>query len=176
MSSYKRIAEIFTLDVARSSGVDDYLPGPVPFVTSSELNNGVVAYVTPDVWDKVFEGPALCISGLGNATVQPSKFLPKGNGGDSLTVAIPTADMSVSQLVAVAASFNSLHKWRFSYGRKCSKGRLIALELPIELPPVPATWESEMSRAKVIAERVSVLRDTPAATPWQPGAGGAAHP
>lgn len=137
------MSSLFSFDAARSHGIADYDPGMVPFVTSTLLNNGVVGYVTPMVGDKVFEGPVLSISGLGDATVQLGRFLPKGNGGDSLTICKPLQPMTVYELVSIAAAFNSLHAWRFSYGRKCSTNRLRPLELPSELPDAKAIWSAE---------------------------------
>src|SRR5574337_1366664 len=98
----KTLENLFFFDVAKSKGAEDYDSGDFPFVTSTELNNGVVAYVDPDDDDKVFEGPIICISGLGHATVQLGKFLPKGNGGDSLTMLIPKFKMTVSELLSFA--------------------------------------------------------------------------
>lgn len=151
------LRDIFEFDVARSQGVDDYAPGRVPFVTSSELNNGVVAYVTPLDGDRLFEGPAVCISGLGHATLQVGLFLPKGNGGDSLTVGVPRQVMSVGELVAFTAAFNVLHKWRFSFGRKCSKTRLSMLTIPASLPDIAETWADEHLRATAMTNRVRQL-------------------
>lgn len=133
---YLSLDKIFSMAVAKSAGTKDYPPGDVPFVTSSELNNGVVAYVDPMPSDKIFEGPAVAISGLGHATVHLGKFLPKGNAGDSLTILTPKEPLSHAELIAFAATFNSLHRWRFSFGRKCSKNRLLSLEVPFPFADV----------------------------------------
>ncbi|WP_295536922.1 hypothetical protein [uncultured Thioclava sp.] len=124
-----KICEIFRVEVARSKSVDDYTTGKIPFVTNTELNNGIVAYVEPFDEDKVFAGPAICVSGLGHATVHANAFLPKGNGGDSCTIFSPLVELTHTELVYYAALFNVLHKWRFSYGRKASKRRLDDLDL-----------------------------------------------
>lgn len=123
------ISELFKIEVARSKSTDDYLPGKIPFVTNSEVNNGVVSYVEPFDEDKVFTGPAICISGLGHATVHLGKFLPKGNGGDSCTVLIPKIKLRNTELLYYGALINTLHGWRFSFGRKTSKRRLERLDL-----------------------------------------------
>jgi hypothetical protein len=148
------IGELFELVAARSRGLGDYGPGPVPFVTSAEANNGVVAYVTPLEGDRVFAGPAICVSGLGHASVHTAAFLPKGNGGDSLTVLLPSGGLGPLDLVGLAAAFNVLHRWRFSYGRKCSLRRLAALALPAERPDVAPVWRAEAARAQAVTRRV----------------------
>lgn len=125
-----RISELFELKVARSRGSEDYASGSVPLVTNTALNNGVTTYVTPLEGDRVYDGHSICVSGLGFATLQLDRFLPKGNGGDSATILIPKTEMPVEALVYYTAVFNLLHNWRFSFGRKCSKQRVQALELP----------------------------------------------
>lgn len=124
-----KVSELFTIKVAKSKGADDYDPGTLPFVTNTTLNNGVTKYVTPFSDDKTFDGPAICISGLGYATVQHGSFLPKGNGGDSATILLPKEAMATEELLYYAALFNTLHTWRFSFGRKTSKRRVQDLDL-----------------------------------------------
>ncbi|QYG11520.1 hypothetical protein [Microbacterium sp. PAMC22086] len=153
----EKMESLFDFDAARSRGIADYEPGVVPFVTSTLLNNGVVGYVTPMVGDKVFDGPVLSISGLGDATVQLGRFLPKGNGGDSLTICTPLKPMTVYELVSVAAAFNSLHAWRFSYGRKCSPSRLRPLELPTELPDAKVIWQAERASVNALSTELTTL-------------------
>ncbi|MDB5033415.1 MAG: hypothetical protein JWQ98_656 [Chlorobi bacterium] len=159
----KPLKELFTFDAARSNGVSDYAPGPIPFVTSKEQNNGVVSYITPEEEDRVFVGPAIAISGLGYASIHTGSFLPKGNGGDSLTILTPKQPMIVEQLIGVVAAFNTLHKWRFSFGRKCNITRLEDLEIPIDPPTVLDEWSNEKQRIQdIIANVESKLshRDT----------------
>jgi len=121
---------LFKIEVARSHDTDDYSSGTIPFVTSTVENNGVVRYVLPQEEDKVFAGPCVVISGLGYATVQRGEFLPKGNGGDSMTVLVGHKKMGLRDYLFYAAAFNLLHQWRFTYGRKTSKDRLKLLSLP----------------------------------------------
>ncbi|WP_257274939.1 restriction endonuclease subunit S [Endozoicomonas sp. SESOKO4] len=139
------ISEIFEMTPAKSKSTDDYTKGPVAFVTNTEMNNGVVSYVEPFDGDKVFEGPAICISGLGHATVHLSPFLPKGNGGDSCTVLIPKQELTNNELLYYASLFNTLHGWRFSFGRKTSKRRLSSLELSPLHNEAPINIEEETS-------------------------------
>lgn len=158
MKQLIRLGSKFGFEAASSKGIDDYQPGRVPFVSSTILNNGVVAYVTPLLGDKIIDrGPVLCISGLGDATVQTGKFLPKGNGGDSMTIGTPLQPMTVQELVAIAAAFNTLHSWRFSFGRKASKARIENLEIPSTPPNIASIWVAEKSRAAEITSAVAEL-------------------
>jgi hypothetical protein len=123
------ITDLFELKVAKSKGNEDYDDGEIPYISSTTMNNGVVKFVDPYSDDKVFTGGLICISGLGFATLQLSDFLPKGNGGDSATILVPREEMSVNELIYYTATFNLLHTWRFSFGRKCGKERIKNLDL-----------------------------------------------
>jgi hypothetical protein len=116
-------------------------------VTNAELNNGVVRYVEPFDDDRVFDGPAICISGLGHATVHFSRFLPKGNGGDSCTVLKPLTPMANVALIYYGALFNTLQSWRFSFGRKANKTRLERLDLAPVFAESPIDLRQELGRA-----------------------------
>lgn len=124
-----KVSELFDLKIAKSKGNEDYDDGPIPFVSSTTMNNGVVKFVEPYPDDKVFPGKLICISGLGFATLQLNTFLPKGNGGDSATILLPKHPMEIVELIYYTATFNLLHHWRFSFGRKCSKERIFSLEM-----------------------------------------------
>lgn len=144
--------DLFNLDVAKSHGTDDYQDGKIPFVTNTELNNGVVSYVSPLPGDKLFYGPAICISGLGHATIHFGEFLPKGNGGDSCTVLTPRYELSNVGVLYYASLFNHLHGWRFSFGRKTSKRRLELLDMAplINDCPVGLIQEVEKNNALML--------------------------
>lgn len=152
--------DLFIFSAAKSGSTDDYETGDIPFVTSTESNNGIAAYVTPEEGDKVFDGPMIAISGLGHATLQLNKFLPKGNGGDSLTMLIPKEDMTVYQLLAYVSLFNIAHKWRFSFGRKCSVSRLKNLKVNTieKCDNLRTIWNEQTSLvAKIFSETKPIL-------------------
>jgi hypothetical protein len=158
------ITDLFKIHMAKSKSTDDYLPGDIPFVTNTEINNGIVRYVDPFEEDKVFSEPAICISGLGYATVHFSDFLPKGNGGDSCTILIPKAKLSKSELIYYTALFNTLHGWRFSFGRKASRRHIENLKmLPLHTnAPVNISQEIDMNNNmmdKLLKEKEKQIKD-----------------
>lgn len=141
-----KICELFEIDVANSHSTDDYQKGEIAFVTNTELNNGVVSHVEPLPRDKVFQGPAVCISGLGHATIHFGRFLPKGNGGDSCTVLTPKSKLTNAGILYYASLFNHLHGWRFSFGRKTSKRRIEQLDLSPTLDECPIGLMGEIEK------------------------------
>lgn len=159
-----KLEKLFELKKGSSHDSDDYEPGAMPFVTSTERNNGVMKFVTPLEDDVVFPGGVVAISGLGHATVQQQAFLPKSNGGDALTVLVPLEPKSTHWLIAFAAYFNHAHKWRFGFGRKAGSRiddllldngliERIASQVKVEAPK-PVALE-----ASVLAQVVSKLRE-----------------
>jgi hypothetical protein len=127
-----KINELFEIHSAKSQSIDTYEKGGIPFITSSEINNGVIGFVEPFPGDKIFDKKTICISGLGFATLQTSKYLPKGNGGDSATILIPKMPMSINELLFYTAQFNLINKWRFSFGRKCNMKRVERLSFSMK--------------------------------------------
>lgn len=158
-----KITALFSIGVARSKSTDDYLPGEFPFVTNTIINNGVVRYVEPFEDDKIFDGPAICISGLGYATVHFGRFLPKGNGGDSCTILLPKDALTKSELLYYAALFNTQHGWRFSFGRKASRPRIEHLDMSPLHTAAPIKISEEIDRnnelmAMLLREKEEQLR------------------
>ncbi|MFP2788725.1 restriction endonuclease subunit S [Enterobacter ludwigii] len=154
-----RINQIFNIEAARSKSTEDYGMGNVPFVTNTEINNGVVKYVEPLEKDKVFCGPAICISGLGYATVHLGEFLPKGNGGDSCTVLTPLQEMSNYEILYYAALFNVSHGWRFTFGRKSNTTRIKHLELSPVFSESPLDMTSEIDNNNSIITKLLLKKE-----------------
>jgi hypothetical protein len=98
----------------------------VPFVTSTELNNGVEKHVDPDDKSKVFEVPCIALSSFGFATIQIPPFIARSHG--AIMVLKPKKEMSIIELSYFAGEIN-LQKWRFSYGRWVTKRRLLKLDI-----------------------------------------------
>lgn len=146
----ERIVEKFRIYVAKSRDTNDYSEGDMPFVTSAETTNGIVRKVEPLDGDRLFSGPCVVISGLGFATFHTDQFIPKGNGGDSCCVLYSIAAATPADYIAFAAAFNSLHKWRFSYGRKCNKNRIAVLSIPWPLPAIDQSWLEESAQIEKV--------------------------
>ena len=114
---------------AKSANLEEYSDGGVPFVSNSNLNNGVVRYVEPmsdrELIDQV---PCIAVNGFGFATIQTEPFVGAGNGGVHVIALLPKRAMSVLELSYYAAQINYA-SWRFSYGRRAILRRLERVEL-----------------------------------------------
>lgn len=117
---------IFEILNGQSSNIEDYGEGETPFVTSTELNNGVEKYIEPDKKSLILDMPCVCVSSFGFATVQVPSFVARSHG--AVIVLKPRKPMGLLELSYYAGQIN-LQKWRFSYGRWVTKKRLLKLEL-----------------------------------------------
>lgn len=123
-----KIPELFNPKNARSGNLEDYSNGTTPFVSNSNLNNGVVRFIQADDPAEVIESPCLAVNGFGFATVQLQPFVGAGNGGVHIISLHPKQPMTVIELAFYAAQINRA-SWRFSYGRRAIERRLLQVEL-----------------------------------------------
>ncbi len=117
------IAELFNHFNTKSGDLGEYSEGNVPFVSNSNLNNGVVAYVDSLADEVVKDIPCLAVNGFGFATIQTEPFIGAGNGGVHVIALVPKERMSIMELAFYASQINHA-SWRFSYGRRAIWRRL----------------------------------------------------
>jgi hypothetical protein len=123
-----KITELFTVQNARSRNLDAYAEGNIPFVSNSNLNNGIVRYIEADDKKEIIQPPCIAVNGFGFATVQLNPFVGAGNGGIHVIALHPLKVMSVYELAFYASQINHA-SWRFSYGRRAIKRRLLQVEI-----------------------------------------------
>jgi type I restriction enzyme M protein len=123
-----KITELFKPQNAKSRNLTGYAEGDTPFVSNSNLNNGIVRYVDADFEKEVINAPCVAVNGFGFATVQLNPFIGAGNGGVHIIALHPLKEMSVIELAYYAAQINHA-SWRFSYGRRAIQRRLLQIEL-----------------------------------------------
>ena len=125
-----KITDLFIVQNAKSRNLDDYPDGDIPFVSNSNLNNGIVRYVEADVEKEIIETPCIAVNGFGFATVQLNQFIGAGNGGIHIIALHPIEKMSIYQFAFYASQINNA-SWRFSYGRRAIQRRLLRIELSL---------------------------------------------
>ena len=138
----------FHVKGGKSKGESNYIAGTCPYVSSGDPQNSIVRLVG-DVDGEVFPNGAITVTCFGKASVQPWRFMARGNGGSAVRVLIPKYNMSFGELVWFAAQIN-MQRWRFFYGRMAIKSRLKQMKL---LAPNEKILDGEYS----IAEKVTSL-------------------
>lgn len=124
-----KIDTLFTPKNARSRNLESYADGDTPFVSNSNLNNGIVKYVEADDEKEVVSAtPCLAVNGFGFATIQTKPFIGAGNGGVHVISLLPKKKMGIIELAFYASQINH-SSWRFSYGRRAILRRLLQVEL-----------------------------------------------
>ena len=98
------------------------------------------------------------------ATIQEPPFMARGNGGSGLVVLEPKKAISGEGLLKIAAYINEAIRWRFSYGRMATPGRLAYFDIPELKLPLTLNIEQIIPQPKPF-ERVCVKDVT---TSFQP--------
>lgn len=127
------IERFFYVKSGKSSGEGNYSDGTCPYVSSGDPLNSIVRLVS-DVEGEVFKNGAITVTCFGKASVQPWRFMARGNGGSAVRVLIPKYKMTFSELVWFASQIN-MQRWRFFYGRMAILKRLKKIKLAS--PPAP---------------------------------------
>lgn len=79
------IGSLFTVKRPRARSEKQYKDGPIPFVASGNINNGVVKCCTPQSGEQPDKGNCITVSPVdGSAFYQESDFLGRGGAGSSV--------------------------------------------------------------------------------------------
>ena len=126
-----QVSDFFDVATGASTGEKNYSDGSMPYISSGDSTNSIVRLVSP-VFDEYFPG-GLTVTAFGFASVQPWRFMARGNGGSAVRVLTPRYAMSPSDLVWFAAQIN-IQRWRFFYARMAIKSRLERLTVTSPMP------------------------------------------
>ena len=148
------IEKFFYVKGGKSSGEGNYYDGSCPYVSSGDPLNSIIRLVG-DVAGEVFEQGAITVTCFGRASVQPWRFMARGNGGSAVRVLIPKYKMSFSELVWFAAQIN-MQRWRFFYGRMAILKRLKRIKL---VAPEKQLVDGDKSIAEKVAELSQKVND-----------------
>jgi len=133
----------------------------VPFVSRTENNNGVSAYVEMEL--DVEPNPAHTLSVAGGGSVLSTFYqsFPYYSGRD-LYVLVPKIKMSVIEMLFYAKCI-SANKYKYNYGRQANKtlkNILIPSQIPEELKNKLTTYHKELeesiSRKPLVAEKIKL--------------------
>lgn len=141
----KSLEDFFIVYGGKSSGESNYFAGSCPYISSGDPQNSIIRLVS-DVEGEVFLQGGITVTCFGQASVQPWRFMARGNGGSAVRVLIPKYNMTYSEMEWFAAQIN-MQKWRFFYGRMAILKRLRQLKLH-------APKNKLVDGAKTIADRI----------------------
>jgi len=101
--------------------------GDIPLISCGDFNNGLVGYF--DIPDEKQYSNVITIAYNGRPLT--AKFHPYSFGAkDDVAILLPKFDLQEKTLIYIASLFNR-QTWRYSYGRKCFKGKLKYLTISI---------------------------------------------
>jgi len=121
------IEELFTIKSGDFHATKELDEGDVPLISCGDINNGLVGYFDiPE--DKRYSNT---ITVAYNGQPLTAKFHPYIFGAkDDVAVLLPKREIQQKTLVYIATLLNQ-QTWRYSYGRKCFKGKLKNLTIPL---------------------------------------------
>jgi type I restriction-modification system DNA methylase subunit len=149
----ENIEKFFYVKGGKSSGESNYNDGSCPYVSSGDPLNSIIRLVA-DVEGEVFEDGAITVTCFGRASVQPWRFMARGNGGSAVRVLIPKYKMSFSELVWFAAQIN-MQRWRFFYGRMAILKRLKGIRLIAPKEPLLDTEKTISGKVAELSQKVN---------------------
>lgn len=154
--------EWFELSYGLTTAASDMPAGTIPYVSSSDSDNGIVGLLAPPP-EEVIDYPCITITGFGAAYVQPWRFIARGGAGSAVRIAKPRFAMTMAELFWFAGQINA-ERWRIYYGRMINLGRLkhYACDPPPSNLPLIAGLHNALRRFRGGLDEFSAL--SPATT------------
>ena len=126
-----RIMAIGSLFVVKSGDFHaadkELAPGDVPLVSCGEVNHGLVGFYDIPLENQYRDAVTVAYNGQPLA----AKYRPYAFGAkDDIGILEPREPLSPQALVYIAAMLNA-QRWRYSYGRKCFKTKLLSVEIEV---------------------------------------------
>lgn len=151
----RTVEQLFLVHGGKSGGESNYLAGTCPYVSSGDPQNSIIRLVN-DVKEEVFPMGGITVTCFGQASVQPWRFMARGNGGSAVRVLIPRYNMNYSELVWFAAQIN-MQRWRFFYGRMAIQKRVKNMRLSVPKQKLQDASFSIADRIGELAGKVTEL-------------------
>lgn len=146
-----RMEQVFEIKSGDYHAVAELDDGNVPLVSCGDVNHGFIGRF--DIPPEFTYANTITVAYNGKPLT--AKFRPYEFGAkDDVGVLLPHEPLSDLALIYVAALLNSM-RWRFSYGRKCFKNKLMQLE--IEVPAVRDKGNLRIDESYI--NRVVTVRD-----------------
>ena len=150
----RTVEQLFFVQGGKSKGESNYIEGTCPYISSGDSQNSIIRLVS-DESGEVFRNGGITVTCFGCASVQPWRFMARGNGGSAVRVLIPKYNMNYEELTWFAAQIN-MQRWRFFYGRMAISKRL--KNVVINTPPNRLTNNIDISEKIIdLAESLSSI-------------------
>lgn len=127
--NYIPIIRIFKLHTGDYHNASELPNGDIPLVSCGEKDNGIIRHSSIPS-DKIYQN-TLTIAYNGQpltAKYHPYRFAAK----DDVAVCLPKKPLKISTLIFLQYILNR-QRWRYSYGRKCFKQKMLRLKVLVPL-------------------------------------------
>ncbi|MFW0111267.1 N-6 DNA methylase [Rothia sp. CCM 9416] len=125
-----KISDYFEVSPPEVRSVNNYDNGDMPFVSTSDFNNGVVSYLSPHDDDDFEQGGCITVSPLTGASFYQSKnFLARGGAGSSISI-LRRVGLTEESALFICSVIEATSK-QFGYTDQLSKSKLRNLEIKL---------------------------------------------
>lgn len=149
------LKDLFKIKHPCSRSQSQYEDGDVPYVSSGTYNNGIAAYLTPKIGEKLDAGNCITVSPLdGSSYWQASDFLGRGGSGASISMLYNT-NLSQYNALFICAAIKAM-SGEYGYDNLLNSDNLktLKIKLPIASNGEP-DWEYMENYMKEIEERIN---------------------
>ena len=125
--------------------------GSTPLVSCGDVNHGLVGFFDIPRVNRYRDAITVAYNGQPlTAKYRPYEFGAK----DDVGVLVPRQPMAEATLVFITALLNA-RRWRYSYGRKCFKGKLEGVEVEVPLTMVDGLRQLDEARISSLLSTTS---------------------
>lgn len=126
-----RLTDLFGVKSGSTHAKKELDPGNVPLISCGDVDQGLVGFY--DIEKKKRHKEAVTVAY--NGAPLTAKYHPYPFGAkDDVAVLTPLSPMSPAVMQFIAVIISSM-RWRYHYGRKCFRGKLMELEIPLPVTP-----------------------------------------
>jgi len=155
-----RIGDLFSVSRPSARSLTSYIEGDVPFVATSDFNNGVIAMVSPHEGERLDYGNCITISPLnGCAFYQKHDFLGRGGAGSAILILRHGKLNELNGLFVAAVLRKCLAKYSYS-------DQLSSQSIQDETIPLPTDKAGDVAWTDMEQYMASVLEKSEQRLDW----------
>lgn len=121
------LTDLFEVNTGDFHSINDLDGGNVPLISCSDGDNGIRGFYDIPEYKTYINKITIAYDGQPlTAKYHPYKFAAYDNVG----VLIPKNDLPIETIIYIVSYLNKL-RWRYSYGRKCYKDKVLKIEIKV---------------------------------------------
>ena len=126
------VSKLFTIKAPSKRSIKTYEEGPIPYISSSGTNNGVVSYLKPQKNEILEKGNCITVSPLdGSSFYQEYDFLGRGGAGSAISMLYNKNITKYNALFISTIIKNSAKKYDYNDAFTSDNLKFLKIKLPL---------------------------------------------